>query len=133
MTRAVVVVAMLFAFACASVAPAPAPPPVPKAAPEPQSVSAEALVDHAGDSPETAIAVPKDAPNDGINWMMNWTYDRYGRFRRKSWAIANQQGRHYEVMVIELADHSERKVYFDITESWEAWRPDSVPAPPPHQ
>jgi len=112
MIRVSVVGVMLFALACAS---APTPPPAP--------VSAESLIDHSGDSVETAVAVPKDAPNDGIDWMMNWIYDHHGRFRRKSWAIANQQGRHYEVMVIELPDHSQRTVYFDITESWEAWRP----------
>jgi hypothetical protein len=112
---------VLFAVACAS---APTPPP-------PAAVSAETLVDHSGDSPETAVAVPKDAPNDGIDWMNNWIYDHHGRFRRKSWAIANKQGRHYEVIVFELPDHSEHTVYFDITESWETWRP-PAPPPPPH-
>jgi len=123
MIRVPVVGVMLFALACASAPPSPPPP-------APAPVSAESLVDHSGDSPETAVAVPKDAPNDGIDWMNNWIYDHFGRFRRKSWAIANKEGRHYEEIVIELPDHSMYKVYFDITESWEAWRP---PTPPPQR
>jgi len=128
MIRVPIVGVQLFAFACAS---APTPPPAHAPAP---AVSADALVDHSGDSPETAVAVPKDAPNDGIDWMNNWIYQRYGRFRRKSWAIANKEGRHYEEILVELPDHSMHKVYFDITESWEAWRPEPAPpVPPPHR
>ena len=48
----------------------------------PKTTSAADLVDHIGDSVETAVSVPKDAPNDGLDWMNNWTFDRFGRFRR---------------------------------------------------
>jgi len=89
--------------------------------------TAAALVDHEGDSPETAVHVPKDAPNEGIDFQNNWIYDRFGRFRRRSYGIAHAgEGsalRRYEVVTIELADHSERKVYFDITENWLTWKP----------
>jgi hypothetical protein len=98
------------------------PAPTPKAA-----AAATELVDREGDSTQTAVHVPADAPNDGIDFQNNWIYDRYGRFRRRGWAIAHEgEGsakRMYEVVEIELADHSERKVYFDITENWNAWRP----------
>ena len=57
MIRWFAVAALLFA-ACAATA--PTPPPAKK------EVSAAALVDHSGDSVETAVAVPKDAPNEGI-------------------------------------------------------------------
>src|SRR5947209_19218813 len=62
--------------------PAPVAAPVAAAAPKPVAVSAEALVDHIGDSPETAVVVPTNAPNEGIDFQNNWIYDRYGRFRR---------------------------------------------------
>lgn len=117
--------AVVLMFACSAAAP-PAPAP---AAPV-HETSAAALVDHSGDSPETAVAVPKDAPNEGIDWVNNWIYDHYGRFRRKSWALAQQSGRHYKVVIFELPDHSEHTAYFDITEIWEAWTPPAAPAPP---
>src|SRR5258706_4840744 len=50
----------------------------------PKETPASSLVDHAGDSVETAIAVPADAPNEGYDFMNNWIYDRIGRFRRDS-------------------------------------------------
>ena len=109
--------------ACAS-KPQVAPPAAAAPAPAPV-VSAEALADHAGDSPETAVTVPADAPNEGIDFQNNWIYDRFGRFRRAGGGIAHAgEGsalRRYEVVKIELADHSERTVYFDITENEKTW------------
>ena len=120
--------ALVFAAACAARKAPPAPQPGPVPTPPPQPVSAAALADREGDSKETAVHVPADAPNDGIDFQNNWIYDRYGRFRRRSWGIAHAgdgtQKRMYEVVQIELADHSERTVYFDITENWNSWRPD---------
>lgn len=118
------IVAALVLAACAQ----PAPPPAPVAAPV-LPTAAAALVDHEGDSTETAVHVPADAPNEGIDFENNWMFDRYGRFRRRSWGIANagegNAQRKYKVITIELADHSERTVYFDITDNWAAWRPSS--------
>jgi hypothetical protein len=120
----------ILAIAAAVVACAPKPQPAPVAAPvaatpKPAVVSAEALVDHTGDSPETAVVVPTDAPNEGIDFQNNWIFDRYGRFRRAGGGIAHAgEGsvtRRYEVVKIELADHSERTVYFDITENEKTW------------
>jgi len=105
--------------------PAPTPTPVAAAAPKPVAVSADALVDHTGDSPETAVMVPPNAPNEGIDFQNNWIFDRYGRFRRAGGGIAHAgEGsalRRYEVVKVELADHSERTVYFDITENEKTW------------
>lgn len=122
MRRTLVVPSLLLA-ACAST-PAPAPAPVP------QKVTAAAdLSDHLGDSPETAVPVPKDAPNDGIDWMNNWTFDRYGRFRIQKRAIAHAgEGaaeRRYRVTTIELPNGTTHTIYFDITENWNAWTPTS--------
>jgi len=128
------------AAACARTpAPAPASAPAlttaaaPVAAP-PSAAPAAALADHEGDSPETAVTVPANAPNEGIDFQNNWIYDRYGRFRRAGGGIAHAgEGsalRRYEVVKIELADHSERTVFFDITENEKTWT--NTPAPKPH-
>jgi hypothetical protein len=125
---------LILIIAAAVAACTPKPQPAPVAAPaaaaaaaaaKPPAVSAEALVDHTGDSPETAVVVPTDAPNEGIDFQNNWIFDRYGRFRRAGGGIAHAgEGsalRRYEVVKIELADHSERTVYFDITENEKTW------------
>jgi len=119
---------LAIAAAAAACAPKPQPAPVvvaPVAAPPPVAKSAEALVDHTGDSPETAVMVPADAPNEGIDFQNNWIFDRYGRFRRAGGGIAHAgEGsavRRYEVVKVELADHSERTIYFDITENEKNW------------
>jgi lipoprotein-anchoring transpeptidase ErfK/SrfK len=122
MRKLILVIAAATA-ACAS-KPQVAPPAATAPAPAP-AVSAEALVDHTGDSPETAVTVPADAPNEGIDFQNNWIYDRYGRFRRAGGGIAHAgEGsalRRYEVVKIELADHTERTIYFDITENEKTW------------
>ncbi len=126
---------LIFAIAAAAVACTPKPQPLPVPAPAPAPVSAPAappvvtpaseLVDHTGDSPESAVTVPTDAPNEGIDFQNNWIFDRYGRFRREGGGIAHAgEGsamRRYEVVKIELADHSHRTVYFDITENEKTW------------
>jgi hypothetical protein len=122
-------VILIIAAAAAACAPKPQPAPVaaPEAtvAPKPAATPAAALVDHTGDSPETAVVVPTDAPNEGIDFQNRWIFDRYGRFRRAGGGIAHAgEGsamRRYEVVKIELADHSERTVYFDITENEKTW------------
>jgi hypothetical protein len=129
MRRREIALATVVAAACATT-PAPKPAaavPVPESV---KSVPAAALEDRAGDSLETAVEVPAKAPNDGYDWENNWIYDRYGRFRRISGGMGNQGGRKYDQVKIELADHTTRTVYFDITENWKNWTP---PAPPPKQ
>ena len=122
--RTVIVVAALFVAGCAARKAPPAPQPGPVPAPQP---AAAALVDHQGDSAETAVPVPAEAANEGIDFENNWIYDRFGRFRRRSWGIAHageaSAKRMYKVVTVELSDHSERTVYFDITENWNAWKP----------
>jgi len=127
---------LILAIAAATVACAPKPqtaPPVSSPASQPVATPAAVLVDHTGDSPETAVAVPKDAPNEGIDFQNNWIYDRYGRFRRSRGGIAHAgEGaalRRYEVVTVELPDHSERTVYFDITENEKTWQ---TSRPKPH-
>jgi hypothetical protein len=126
---------LILTLAAALFACAPKPQPAPVAAPvaaapvaaalKPAAVSAEALVDHTGDSPETAVTVPTDAPNEGIDFQNRWIFDRFGRFRRTGGGIAHagesSASRRYEVVKIELPDHSKHTVYFDITENEKTW------------
>jgi hypothetical protein len=114
-------ITLMFAAACAT-APPPKPAPAP-AQPQPAATSAEALVDHSGDSAETAIAVPADAPNGGIDFENDWLYRQYGRFRRNAGGTGTMNGRRYDVVKIELPDGGKKTVYFDITENWEKWNP----------
>jgi hypothetical protein len=90
-----------------------------------RAVSAEELVDHSGDSTTTAIAVPADAPNGGVDFQNNWIYDRYGRFRRAGGGTGSLDGRRYNVVEIELPSGEKKKVFFDITELWAKWNPPS--------
>jgi hypothetical protein len=118
MTRSLAAVMMsLFAFACAQPTPTPAPVVAPAA---PAPVSAAALQDHYGDSTETAVPVPP-VDGDEVKFENEWIYDRFGRFRRLKFAVAHQNDRHYDVITIELPDHSEHTVYFDITDLWAKW------------
>jgi hypothetical protein len=114
----------------------PAKPVVQKAA-APVARSAADLTDHTGDSPETAVAVPADAPNEGIDFQNQWIFNRYGRFMRLKWGIAHTgpegSQQFYKIITVKLADESQRKVYFDITEQWKNWKPEeTAPQPPPH-
>jgi hypothetical protein len=116
------------ATACATTPPAPLTPPPTAAAPAPPSpiaTPASALADHEGDSPETAVTVPADAPNEGIDFQNNWIYDRFGRFHRLGGGIAHagegSAARRYEVVKFEVPDHTQHTVYFDITENEKTW------------
>ncbi len=101
--RKTVIAGLLFLAACAT-------------KPAPKETPAAALADRSGDSVETAVAVPADAPNEGIDFENNWIYDRYGRFRRHSWGIGHAGERQIKTITVELPDGSLHKVYFDVTE-----------------
>jgi len=77
----------------------------------------------AGESTDTAVEVPADAQNGGLDFENNWIYDRYGRFRRHGGGTGSLNGRRYNVVDIELPNGDTRKVYFDITENWKRWSP----------
>ncbi len=115
MKRALILI--LLTIACATPKPAPAPKPQPAAAPP--AVSAEALKDTYGDSTTTAVPVPVEG--DEVKFENNWIYDRFGRFRRLKFAVAHQNDRHYDIITVELPDHSQHTVYFDITDLWMKW------------
>jgi len=69
-----------------------------------------------GESLEAAVLVPADNEEDGIAYENDWIWRHYGRFRRRSGGLASQAGRRYDVIKVELSDHTERTLYFDITD-----------------
>ena len=117
--------ALLLGFAaCASNPSPPAPAPASSVPPAVEAANeAVDLTDHLGDSPGTAVQVPADAPNEGVDFDNNWIYDRFGRFRRVKWGLAHDDQRRYDVITVELSDASLHTVYFDITEMWKNWKP----------
>ncbi len=111
--KRLVLIAAIALTACAT---RPAPPAKP-------AVPASQLEDRAGDSIETAIEVPADAPNEGVDFENEWIYDRFGRFRRTGGGTGVQGTRRYDVIEIELPGGETKKVFFDITENWKRWKP----------
>ena len=137
--RRTLVLPILLLAGCATPSGAPSRPapsgPAPAAAPiasrasalPPKATAAAELSDHVGDSPETAVEVPANEPNDGMDWERNWVFDRYGRFRVVKSGVGHAgEGaaeRRYSVVTIELPDGARHTVIFDITEVWKAWKP----------
>ena len=134
MRRSLLPVTLVAAACTTAPAPKPAAAPVPApavaAAPAPAAapaVPASALVDHAGDSIETAVTVPADAANEGVDFENDWIWHRFGRFRRHEYGMGHAGDRRYDVITVELPDGSLHKVFFDITDMWSRWKPPAKP------
>jgi hypothetical protein len=123
MNRPLLLTFLLFAACAAQKATPRVAPAAPAPAAAPAPVSAEEMVDRSGDSLLTAISVPADAPDGGVEFQNRWIFDRYGRFRRNGGGTGSAEGRRYNVVKIELANGELKTVYFDITENWDRWHP----------
>jgi hypothetical protein len=93
----------------------------------PKETPAQSLADHAGDSIETAIAVPADAANGGWNFTNDWIFDRIGKFRRTGGGTGMAGERRYNVVEVETPKGDHYKFFFDITENWNRWTPPAQP------
>jgi hypothetical protein len=105
----------LASVSCAAPAPPPpsqpaSPTPAPAAAPAPPAPAVEE-----GSTAEAAVLVEAATELTGIAFENDWIYRYYGRFRKKTVALAGQGGRKLDVITVELADHTEKILYFDIT------------------
>ncbi|HEX7192204.1 MAG TPA: hypothetical protein VF381_11615 [Thermoanaerobaculia bacterium] len=122
-SRVVVLAAAAILGGCAAKpASVPAPAPAPQPATQPATPAA-ALVDHAGDSIETAVTVPADAANGGWNFTNDWIFDRIGKFRRTGGGTGMAGERRYNVVEVETPKGDHYKFFFDITENWNRWTP----------
>lgn len=158
-TRWIAISLVSSALGCASQAPAPPRPdaatPAPAVAPMPPPPAAEPAppADAApppgparylpskdpsgspfaggdGTSPDQAVIVLAETEDEGIDLEHHWTFDHYGRFRKVGGALASADGRHFDVITVELADHTEKTIYFDITAFYGVMEK-PAPAPPP--
>jgi hypothetical protein len=109
MRRFWIVPLIIASLSCAS--PAPPPPSQPAA---PAAASPSQPVEE-GSTAEAAVLVETATEATGIAWENDWIYRHYGRFRKKSVALAGQGVRKLDVITVELADHTEKVLYFDIT------------------
>jgi len=119
--------AILVLFGCASrtlppatTAPAPAAtstaPPAASTAPRPaQYLAPSPFAGGDGSTPDQAVVVLAETEDEGIDLEDHWIFDHYGRFRKIRGGLASAEGKHYDVITVELGDHSEKTIYFDIT------------------
>jgi hypothetical protein len=87
--------------ACAGARRVPAPPPAPPV--------------EEGASIDSAVLVNAETERTGVDWEDDWIWRHYGRFRKKTVALASRNGRRYDRITIEAADHTEHVLFFDIT------------------
>ena len=152
MRRLLVPLAVLLAVGCAT-APGAAPPaasappaavadatpsvPVAEPAPPPPQpakyLAPSPFAGGDGSSAEQAVIVLARTEDEGIDLEHHWIFDHYGRFRKIRGGLAAADDKHYDVITVELGDHTEKTIFFDITGFYgvmEVPTPEE-PAPPP--
>lgn len=77
---------------------------------------AAALAVEEGATVEAAVLVHATTESAGVEWENDWIWRHYGKFRKKKVQLAGREGRRFDVVTVELADHSEKVLYFDITD-----------------
>ena len=115
MRSSTVLFSVVWAVACGS-RPAPAPPASPTPRPIATAAPASSPGIEEGASLEAAVIAPLMTEKEGVEWENRWILDHYGKFRKKTVALAGAGGRQYDVITVELADHTEKVLYFDITD-----------------
>jgi hypothetical protein len=130
--------------AVAQPAAAPAPPAASEPAPPPTDAAPKAPASYLpskdaagspfaggdGTSADQAVIVLAETEDEGIDLEHHWTFDHYGRFRKVRGGLAAADGKHFDVITVELADHSEKTIYFDITAFYGVLEKPSPPPPP---
>lgn len=100
--------------ACSAGAQRPAAPAGSRVSPSGPSAAAPPVEE--GESFEAAVLVDAADEKSGVDRENDWIFRHYGRFRKKTVALSSREGRRFDVITIELADHSEKTLYFDITD-----------------
>ena len=113
--------ALLAATACASfphrnAAAPPATAPGPPAPEHPAQFLPTSIYSGGdGSSVEDAVAVMANSEDEGVDRENQWIFARYGEFKKTGVGLATVGPRKYDVIRVELADHSEKEIFFDIT------------------
>jgi hypothetical protein len=115
-------------------APEPGPPPIDAAPKAParylpsKDAAGSPFAGGDGTTADQAVIVLADTEDEGIDLEHHWTFDHYGRFRKVGGGLAAAGGKHFDVITVELADHTEKTIYFDITAFYGVME---KPVPPP--
>jgi hypothetical protein len=98
--------------------PAPPPPssPLETSGPRPaQFLPTTVYSGGDGSSIEQAVVVMADSEQAGVRRENEWIFARYGKFRKTGVGLATVEQRKFDAIRVELADHSEKEIFFDIT------------------
>jgi hypothetical protein len=72
-----------------------------------------------GESIEEAVVIQAQSSMDGVPKEYEWLAKRFGRqgqdWIMRSQALSGHANRVYDIITIQLADGSEKQIYFDIT------------------
>jgi hypothetical protein len=123
---------LVISAACGTRAPAAAPRTAPSATASPAAAAPPPAPDESGGKParflpttvysggdgsslEQAVVVMADTEPSGVLRENEWIFARYGKFRKTGVGLATVEQRKFDVIRVELADHSEKEIFFDIT------------------
>ncbi len=120
--------ALLAAIACSSqptvrrpevsptASPQPAPPSPPLETGKPPSfLPTTSYSGGDGSSVENAVVIMADTEEEGVRLENEWIFARYGEFRKTGVGLATVEHRKYDSIRVELPDHTEKEIFFDIT------------------
>jgi hypothetical protein len=68
-----------------------------------------------GSSVENAVVVMAKNEDEGVRRENEWIFAHHGTFRKTGVGLATVEKRKYDAIRVELADHSEKEIFFDIT------------------
>ncbi len=75
--------------------------------------------EQSGESFEEAVVIQAQSSADGVPKEYEWLEKRFGRqgqgWVTRSQALSGHANRVYDIITIQLADGSDRQIYFDIT------------------
>ena len=74
-----------------------------------------------GSSYENAIVIREKHEGPGVDAEYKWIRQQYPGSTVKSQALTNKNGKPYDILTIQTADGTEKKIYFDISNFFGNW------------
>ena len=74
-----------------------------------------------GSSYENAIVIQEKHEGPGVDAEYKWIRQHYPGSKTKSQALTNKNGKPYDILTIQTADGTEKKIYFDISNFFGKW------------